>query len=173
MLTQDELSRAFYYEPCTGKLYRKERRGLREVGAPDSRREDRKKYLRLSYRNKNVYAHRVIWALAHGDIPEGMSIDHINGNGADNRLSNLRLTSHSENLKNSRLSRKNTSGALGVYWKKDVCKWVATIAINGKNKMIGAFDDIEAARLARKKADGLYGYHPNHGESRPFYGATE
>lgn len=46
------------------------------------------------------FRHRVIWYYFNGEIPEGMEIDHINGNKQDNRLSNLRCVTHSENMNN-------------------------------------------------------------------------
>lgn len=59
-------------------------------------------------------------------------VDHINGNGLDNRRANLRPASHSENLRNQRLSRANTSGYKGVVWHRASKRWHARIKLNGR-----------------------------------------
>ena len=62
-------------------------------------------YVSNTYKHKNEklrprYRHRVIWYYFNGEIPEGMQIDHINGDKTDNRLENLRLVTPKENLNN-------------------------------------------------------------------------
>ena len=70
---------------------------------------------------KHYQVHRVIWALIHGECPADMVIDHIDGNGTNNRIDNLRLVSPSQNNKN-RASSKPSSLARNVtdfnskYW---------------------------------------------------------
>jgi hypothetical protein len=66
----------------------------RNVGSLSS-----KGYVHLRVGDSFFYAHRLIWEYVHGPIPVGMSIDHINGNRADNRISNLRLVTHQENIR--------------------------------------------------------------------------
>lgn len=109
-----------------------------------------------------VKAHRVIWALYYGEWPKG-DIDHINGNRADNRVSNLRLVDHQTNCKNQRLRSNNSSGITGVYWYARGRKWVAYINVDGSMKYLGRFDVLEEAVEARAAADEKYGFHQNHG----------
>ena len=57
-------------------------------------------YVYVNLNNEGKYLHRLVWETFNGKIPEGMEIDHINTNRFDNRLSNLRLVTSSENKRN-------------------------------------------------------------------------
>ncbi|WP_372584598.1 HNH endonuclease signature motif containing protein [Cronobacter sakazakii] len=59
------------------------------------------------------YAHRLCWALYYGSYPVG-SIDHINGDGFDNRISNLREVTHRGNTHNQKTRITNKSGCMGL-----------------------------------------------------------
>lgn len=109
------------------------------------------------------YAHRVLWTTFNGPIPEGMQIDHINGDKQDNRLSNLRLVSNRENSMNVSKCHRNSSGLVGVHWETRRNKWLANAMIEGKTKYLGRFDDWFEAVCARMSANNLYGFHENHG----------
>jgi hypothetical protein len=91
---------------------------------------------------KKVYMHRFIM-----DAPAGKLVDHHNNKTLDNRRSNLRIASYSENNSN-RAKKKNTSSQYtGVHLNKSSGRWIAQIRINGKNMYLGSFDsEIEAAR---------------------------
>jgi len=112
--------------------------------------------------NRAYKAHRIIWAMHHGEWPNG-EIDHISGEKLDNRLSNLRVVSGSENRRNQKLPANNTSGAIGVELRDRIGRWQARIKFEGKNIHIGMFDTFEEAVAARKEAEKKYGFHPNHG----------
>ena len=110
-----------------------------------------------------LLAHRAVWAYCHGSWPDDQ-IDHINHNRADNRISNLRLASQSENAKNAGRRSDNTSGVTGVYWSKSRRKWVAQIGLpGGVTKPLGRYSSLADAAAARKAAEQKYGFHPNHG----------
>jgi len=108
-------------------------------------------------------AHRIIWKLVYGQDPE--YIDHINGNPADNRLSNLRNVSIVNNNRNTALPSNNKSGVIGVSFFKKHGAWRADIYVAGKQKHLGRFSSFEDAVAARKAAEREYGYHPNHGRA--------
>lgn len=57
---------------------------------------------------------RIIWELFNGKIPEGMQIDHVNGDSTDNRISNLRCVTNKINSHNQKKKSTNTSGVTGV-----------------------------------------------------------
>lgn len=107
-------------------------------------------------------AHRVVWAIAHGEWPSDQ-IDHINGLRVDNRLCNLRLTSNSRNHKNQKMPATNTSGVVGVRLEKRTGAWVAAIYDCGRRHYLGTFSEKDEAIAARKAAEVRFGYHPNHG----------
>lgn len=94
-----------------------------------------------------VYLHRVIM-----DAPAGSDVDHIDGNGLNNRRSNLRVASRSENLRNHGMRPNNTSGFKGVSWHNTSEKWQVHIRVDGKQKMLGLFADIQDAAAAYAKA---------------------
>lgn len=112
-----------------------------------------------------VKAHRLAWFLKTGKWPE-LEIDHINGKDYDNRWANLRDVDHSTNMKNQKLHSRNTSGAAGVYWRKDIGRWQAVITANCKKTHLGYFDSFDDAVAARKAAEVEHDFHPNHGEQR-------
>jgi len=85
-------------------------------------------------------------------------VDHINHNGLDNRRCNLRPCNYSQNNKNHRKRKDNTSGLIGVGWNKHVKKWRARIAKDKKKIFLGYFNDKEeAGRAVDKKALELFG----------------
>ena len=92
-------------------------------------------------------AHRVAWALHYGEWPSS-EIDHINCDKADNRISNLRLATHGENMRNFRRRSDNLSGFKGVHWHQGECKWQAQIVADGKKFYLGRFDTPELAGVA-------------------------
>lgn len=65
------------------------------------RGSERNGYLRITIRNKQYSIHRLMWETFNGSIPEGYYIDHIDGNKSNNSLSNLRLVTQSDNMKNA------------------------------------------------------------------------
>lgn len=91
-------------------------------------------------------AHRLAWFYATGKWPNG-ALDHIDGIAANNRLANLRLTTHSLNAQNlHRPHRDNATGLLGVTWDKRRKKFIAQIQAGGRrNVYLGGFDCPNAA----------------------------
>lgn len=110
-------------------------------------------------------AHRVAWAVAYGEWPDGQ-IDHINGDKKDNRLCNLRCVSNSENHRNMPVRKDSLSGIQGVYLDKRSGKWTARIKNNGSNLHLGTFATKEKAEEARESIKKALGYHENHGRRK-------
>lgn len=169
MLDSDYLHSLFSYDPDTGVLTNKVDRHYKarigvEVGFSIECKG--KSYRQLRLDGKQYQAHRLIWLMMTGQ--EADTIDHIDGNGLNNRWDNLRSVSVADNLRNRRKPSTNTSGVVGVSWNNQRNKWHSQISgNNGKRKHLGYFTTIEEAAEARKQAEIDYGYHENHGQNRP------
>lgn len=82
---------------------------------------------------------------------DGFVVDHINGDGLDNRKSNLRFATMSQNQWNSRIPKSNKTGFKGVRfanWAGGSKKWRAGIHVSGHHKSLGYFESPELAAQA-------------------------
>lgn len=103
--------------------------------------------------NHRLYCvHRVVYALVNGVDCGSLDVDHIDGCAKNNDPANLRLATHSENLRNRGKPQHNTSGRKGVSWREDLQKWRAKIKIDGCQKHLGYFKSIEDASAAYEVA---------------------
>lgn len=116
-------------------------------------------YYYVNINGKGKRWHRVIWKYFHGTIPNNMEIDHLNNIRDDNRIDNLQLVTHNQQMERRKKHKNNTSGCPGVYWNNATKKWRARITINGKQKHLGYFDNKEEAAEVFIKAKLKY-----HGE---------
>lgn len=71
-------------------------------------------YYRVSFRDEEWMAHRVIWVMHYGAIPEGFQIDHVDGNRINNRIENLRLVSPKMNSRNKKKRATSSTGHAGI-----------------------------------------------------------
>ena len=96
---------------------------------------------------------KYVWIPMHRQImqtPEGLITDHINLNTLDNRKSNLRVATSSQNQHNRGKQKNNSSGFKGVTFDKERNKWIAQIWFKNKYIKLGRFDNIEDAVSARR-----------------------
>lgn len=129
------------YLPETGELFWKRDIGKRIKAGSKAGTYDRLSgYVRLKFKGKRLLAHRVDWFLYHGVWPVGV-IDHINRNKTDNRICNLRDTTHGENTRNSDSFHKETSGT----FRTGKNRWAARITVNKKTNYLGTYDSLEKA----------------------------
>jgi len=152
----NKIAEVLSYNPETGDLTWIKRTSNRiKVGDKAGRiRRDCRGY--TNYMDTNVFGksypnHRLGWFLTHGSWPSH-DIDHIDGDGMNNKLSNLRDVSRSDNLLNTGVWRHNTSGIKGVYLRKDTGLWTAKAQYKGKVTHLGCFKTKEEAAEARAKA---------------------
>jgi hypothetical protein len=156
------------YDPVTGQLTWKERPGATFFNKVFAGTEalgsvaNSRGYRHGTLLGHKVTAHRVAYALYTGEWPQG-EVDHINGCKTDNSAENLREVTPSENCRNQRKPRNNTSGVIGVWFDKRRGRWRAEARHGGMNHKLGTFDTKEDAVAARALASARFGYHPNHG----------
>lgn len=133
----------FAYNPETGVITWAVRRFGVKCGSEAGTKH--KGYKRVKVDARLILAHRLAWAIHHGYWP-AEEIDHINRDKSDNRISNLREASRSDNMVN-RAYPKGASGVTGV--AKHKLGWQASIRINGKSVYLGIFKTIEEAASVR------------------------
>ena len=151
-MTQDEALAIWEYRD--GHLYWRENRGSRgragdKVGSVDCGKTG-PQYRRIKVDGKKYRAHRIIFLMHRGYLPD--EIDHIDGNGLNNDVENLRAATRSQNGSNRGTQTNNTSGFKGVSWHKTSNKWQAVIKFDGKQRHLGYFDTPDAAHEAYKAA---------------------
>lgn len=95
--------------------------------------------------NKKLYkAHHLVWILHHGYKPK--LLDHIDGNKSNNKISNLREATNSQNQQNRKINYNSKSNVRGVTWCKKSNKWKAQGRLNGKYYYFGVFNNLLDAK---------------------------
>ena len=97
--------------------------------------------------------HRDIMGCVNGDT---IIVDHINGNTLDCRKQNLRLCNRTENNRNAKIRKDNTSGYKGVCFDKRTSSWRVRISVDRKYIHIGRYKNIEDAYIAYCEASNKY-----------------
>lgn len=107
-------------------------------------------YVQNKSGNKVTFFHRLVM-----NAPGDKLVDHIYHQKNDNRKSQLRLCSPSENVRNRSVSH-SSSGVCGVYWYSKNGKWSVEIVVDGKKINLGLFENKEQAIKVRKEAEEKY-----------------
>jgi hypothetical protein len=104
----------------------------------------------------------------HQVLKTKSTIDHIDGNGLNNKINNLRKCTQQENCFNQKIqSRLKTSKFKGVCFDKSRNKWISSIHFNGKQYYLGRYDnEVDAGLAYDKKAISLFGKFANTNELR-------
>lgn len=142
MITQSELKSLLNYDKETGIFTWLVNRPKRPIGSIAGTKHNAG-YVHIRVNNKKYLAHRLAWLYIHGEFPE--FLDHINGIRDDNKISNLRIATKTENNCNKIMPKHNTSGFKGVSWHVKNKSWQASIAVNGIQIALGSYDDFEKA----------------------------
>lgn len=169
IITQKELKEQLKYDPETGEFVRLTSRGKMfkagDIAGVSGSYGGGKHYIHICIKCKKYLAHRLAWLYVYGEFPN--EIDHKDGCGKNNKLSNLREVTRQENSKNRRRQSNNTSGICGVSWDKRRSSWRVRVNVNSKYKNIGMFETLLDAACARKSANIKFSFYPNHGSDRP------
>lgn len=124
ILTNEILNEIFIADFENGKLF------WRDSGKQCNTLRKPWNYACVEHNGKCYRVHRILYQLFHGSSPK--CVDHINGDGSDNRILNLRGCSIRENVMNAKLNISSTTGFKGVSYRKDHHRFVASITVNGK-----------------------------------------
>lgn len=169
-MDQSKLKEILEYNEYTGEFtwlcdrHARKVKGLRagwETGKSEKRATS---YREIRFKNKIYKEHRLAFLYMTGSIPD--IVDHIDGNGLNNKWSNLRAVNATDSARNKPIQKNNKSGIPGVSYYKKLKKWRAAISVNGKKKHLGYFDEIDEAAERRLLALNEFGYHKNHGRKQ-------
>lgn len=149
-LSVDRLRMLLSYNPETGVFTRRD--DGPGVKAGDKAGWESKMHLQINLDGYRYAVHRLAWLYVYGVWPE-QDIDHIDGDGKNNKISNLRDVDKSTNLQNQRKAKcNNKSGFLGVSQDRAKNKWLAFIDVNGKSTALGGYSTPELAHEAYVQA---------------------
>lgn len=156
--TFKEMSEALRYEPEEGAFYwvadaaRNVKAG-RKAGTKESNG-----YISIRFKGKSYKAHRTAWLFTHKEWPK-LSIDHINGQKNDNRISNLREATTAQNGQNRKPNKESKTGFKGV--RPYAKKFKAEINHQGKYFYLGLFSTAQEAANAYAEAAARLHTHNN------------
>ena len=164
-ITHEQLTEALHYCPESGVFTWLTNRGRNHSikGSVAGVIKQPSGYRCIRLHGQAFLAHRLAMFYVNGFWPEDL-IDHINGDRLDNRMSNLRICSKAQNIRNSKMKRTNRCGLKGVHWHKPTGKWRASITVDRKNISLGLYTNPEEAHAAyTAAADLMHGEFANHG----------
>lgn len=144
-ITQKQIMEYLEYNPDTGVFTAVKTHGTRWRKGKVVGHKNSHGYITITLLGKVRKAHRLAWIYVYGQDIDGYEIDHINGDKSDNRICNLRISSHQQNMFNMKKKSTNKSGVKGVHFDKRCNKWRAQTSINKKRIHLGLFDTIESA----------------------------
>lgn len=104
----------------------------------------------------NIFMHRIVILDFNNIKNTQIDIDHINHNERDNRKVNLRIATRSQNNQNRTMSKRNKSGFVGVFQKRNFSKWTVYLSSNNKRIQLGQYSDFTEAVKARIEAERDY-----------------
>ena len=151
MVTLEHLREILSYEPSTGLFHWLQRTSRNTRAGQQAGCFDPAGYALIRIGGRNYLGHRLAWFYVHGRWPTAQ-IDHVNLVKSDNRLSNLREATASQNSGNKRALRNNKCGLKGVRFDPNRKKWRATLYTQGKPRHLGMFLTKEDAHHAYWRA---------------------
>ena len=146
-LTAERLRELLSYDPETGVFTWVARPAQYILAGAVAGGVNNEGYWMIKIDGRTYSGHRLAWLWVKGEWPSS-DIDHKNLDKSDNRFSELRLATESQNLANSKVRKDNTTGLKRVGWHKRDRVWYSNIQINGKQKYLGSFKCPAAAYFA-------------------------
>jgi hypothetical protein len=153
MVTYEQLRELLHYDPDTGAFTWRKRDNARPCWNSRYTKgragtiSETTGYVVINTGKRLYRAHRLAWLYVYGRWPR-LQIDHRNGDRTDNRITNLREASQTENNANASVRTDNRCGFKGVRINPISGRYRARIRINGKAKHLGYFDSPEEAHSA-------------------------
>ena len=166
-ITLDIVKKWFTYDKDSGKLTRIARpyKSTAQLGEVNSNPNVKgyhvvRVFIPSTGKSEKGFEHRMAYMLStDSEIEDGMQVDHIDGNRANNKFSNLRLVTTCENSKNKRRYINNMSGKMGIVW----CRYNFWWEIYVGQKYIGKHEHFREAIKIRESSIEYKSYHDNHG----------
>jgi hypothetical protein len=168
-ITPKEVRENLDYDSLSGDFkWRRKSNGWSSVGRAAGS-IDKGRYLVIGLKGVKRLAHRLAWAHYYGEFPTS-TVDHVNGNGLDNRIANLRLADRRCQSINQRVRNNSMSGVKGVRYNAREGKWLARIGSNGKRTTVGRYATAsEAGAAYDAAAKFLFGeFARTNGEANAF-----
>lgn len=152
-----------YDENYPSLLINKVSRGVAKEGEPVKCSANGRSYLKLRLAHRIYRLHRVVWELHNGPIPEGLMVDHIDGDKTNNRIHNLRLATHSQNMMNKRKQANGNSLLPKGIYENRTGYYCAQIRANGKVYTKASKDITLLTEWLFETRSELHGEFANHG----------
>jgi hypothetical protein len=147
VITQSELKEVLSYDKETGLFTWIKKLGVRTIIGDVISAINNSGYIHVQINKKKYLGHRLVWLYEFGEFPIEF-IDHVDGNRANNRLSNLREASNSQNMMNRKVNTNSKLKTKGVCFHKKLNKFQVACQKNGKRIFLGTFDNLVDAKNA-------------------------
>jgi len=151
-LTQERARELFDYREDGCLVWKVSNSNIVRVGGAVGRTPDTNGHLHVRVGGVPYLVHRVIWLWHYGYFPEH-GLDHIDRDPSNNRIGNLREATQVCNSRNTGNFSHNTSGVKGVWWHRQISKWVAEIIWNQRKLSFGCHTDFSEAVAHRLAAE--------------------
>lgn len=155
------LEDAFSYCKETGTITRKVTMGNYPAGSVCVSKVTGGRYLKVTYQGEVYLQHRLAWYLHFGEWPTGQ-VDHIDGDGCNNRISNLRESDNSTNQCNITVTRKSQTGIKGVFPVRGGKLYRAEVCLQGRRYQKHSVDPLKLEKWVREMRETLHGEFAKH-----------